>query len=130
VFANPEDRAPHCALRGHMSNIFCTIFEKDNRHIISCGNDRQILRYDLGAGTSLPIAKLLRHKSAVYRVSISSSDPNLVLSASEDGFIYAWDLRTANPQSAIYSRGEFTSVDFNPVDGNCFATGHAKDGAR
>lgn len=34
-------------LLGHRSNIFCAIFDHSNRHILSCGNDETILRFDI-----------------------------------------------------------------------------------
>lgn len=99
------------AFVGHTSNIFCTVFDRSSRFVLSCGNDATIQLYDLEYPITNPqtrsngsVETFVHHAGAVYRLSWSPTDDNLVLSASDDGFVLAWDLRTKKPQGGFYQR--------------------------
>lgn len=69
---------PIKTFKGHESNIFCAVFDHSNRHIISCGNDDLILRYDIEHSPAMqsqtdsqaayqPMNSFAGHTQSVYR---------------------------------------------------------------
>lgn len=42
-----SENKPVAEYIGHHSNIFCTVFDNDNTHVISCANDAKVLCYDV-----------------------------------------------------------------------------------
>jgi WD40 repeat protein len=120
---------------GHRSNIFCAIFDHTNRHILSCGNDETILRFDIEyakQGKENYCDKFLFHEAAVYKVSFACDNDNIFLSAGDDGYLALWDLRAYDkgPQRVLYSSGSFNCVDFNPKIPHLFVSGHSKESAQ
>jgi WD40 repeat protein len=114
-------------LNGHHSNIFCAIFDSDNQHIISGGNDQMICYFDLERASSAPRDTLEYHSGAVYNVSLCPSNDNVFLSASEDKMVCLWDIRdTKKPAGTISSVGAFISVDWNPND-RLFVTANSRE---
>ncbi|GAA5845349.1 hypothetical protein JCM9279_004853 [Rhodotorula babjevae] len=91
--------------RGARSNIFSIAFTADNSRILSCGNDATILAHDLEASSSTfphdlnqgipPLDAWLDHDDAVMSLSAHPHNPHLFLSASSDGAVHQFDMRTS-----------------------------------
>eukprot|EP00741_Cyanophora_paradoxa_P020035 tig00021217_g19337.t1 len=122
--------SPKAFWRGHFSNIFSIVFEADNRHFISAGNDHRVLRHDIERPTPArgqgQYTEFAGHMGAVYRVSVPSDRTDLVLSSSEDGSVRLWDARRPRrPVGALRFVHPMHAVAFHPRDSNLFLTGDA-----
>ncbi|KAL1923160.1 uncharacterized protein VTP21DRAFT_9536 [Calcarisporiella thermophila] len=117
MYGDLSNAKPIKHFRGHQSIIFCIVFDNSNRHIISCGNDGLILRYDL-EGAATPNEVLMEHEASVQEVSISPDNDDILLSASMC-------------QDTLYNRyrgfgAEMCGVQFNPTIPNHFVSCDAK----
>lgn len=115
----------------HRSNIFCTVFDNDNRHIFSAGNDNQALRHDFITGETIGT---YYHDDPVYGLNIHPEDNNVFLTASDDGKVMLWDIRTSpvSGSSMCIARHEsaFHAAVFNPVDPSLIATANSRKGVQ
>ncbi|KAL9953099.1 hypothetical protein ACROYT_G040459 [Oculina patagonica] len=123
---------PPTTMKGeHRSNIFCTVFDNDNRHIFSAGNDNQALRHDFTTGETVG---MYYHDDPVYGLNIHPEDNNVFLTASDDGKVMLWDIRTSpvSGSSMCIARHEsaFHAAVFNPVDPSLIATANSRKGVQ
>ena len=127
VHALNNKPVPVKAFHGSTSNIFCTIFSPDNRHILSCGNDAMIRRHDVEHGASASVTAATarggrggggrgagrstefydEHAAAVYRVAyVEDGTSSVFLSAGGDGRVLLWDTRAGRaPRSYCVQTG-------------------------
>lgn len=70
------------------------------------------------------------HAKPVFGISVDSSNDQIFSTASEDGSVLVFDLRTGTEVLSLpKSRHPFHAVEFHPLDGNYLVTGNGKDGA-
>mmetsp|Transcript_21605 Transcript_21605/g.37201 ORF Transcript_21605/g.37201 Transcript_21605/m.37201 type:complete len:564 (+) Transcript_21605:85-1776(+) len=115
-------------LRGHANIVFCALFDSDNSHVVSSGNDEFIVRFDLEKRVATERAEF--HQGAVHTVSLCPDNNMVGLSASEDGCIALFDFRTQGylqgiqrPFSVI---APYLSVQFHPWNANQYVEGDAQ----
>lgn len=115
----------------HRSNIFCTVFDIENRHIFSAGNDNQALRHDFSTGE---IIGTYYHDDPVYGLNVHPEDSNVFLTASDDGKVLLWDIRSSplSGSSSCIAQHEsaFHAAVFNPVDCSLIATANSRKGVQ
>jgi WD40 repeat protein len=105
--------------------------ELDTTIITACGNGR-ITLYDLNrVGEGLEVARIQEHTRQVHKLDINPFRSNWVLSASQDGTVKSFDLRSpVNGRSGLTFRSWHTfkcnadavrDVKWSPTDGFDFA---------
>ncbi|CAI2161797.1 15510_t:CDS:10, partial [Funneliformis geosporum] len=125
VCGDIEKTKPKKCLKGHTSNIFCTIFDSTNRHVLSCGNDKLIIYHDLEHESEFHVPDTFTgHKDAVQSVAFDPFNDHLFLSASQDGTVKLWDIRCKvdQCQGEIRSLANMTHAQYNPTVENQFIT--------
>lgn len=120
------------SLKGeHKSNIFCTIFDNENRYIFSAGNDSVALRHEFETGETVG---MYYHDDPVYGLNVHPEDNDVFLTASDDGRVSLWDIRASSSsgaQSCIARReSAFHAAVFNPVDSDVIATANSRKGVQ
>ncbi|RIA98974.1 WD40-repeat-containing domain protein [Glomus cerebriforme] len=121
VYGDIENTKPKKCFKGHQGNIFGTVFDSTNRHILSCGNDKLIIYHDLEHESGPTI--FFGHEDAVHSVAFDPFNDNLFLSASQDGTVKLWDVRCNNQsQGEIKGYIQMTHTQFNPTVEKQFVT--------
>lgn len=120
------------SLKGeHKSNIFCTVFDNENRHLFSAGNDNMALRHDFETGETVG---MYYHDDPVYGLHVHPEDSNVFLTASDDGKVLLWDIRASSVRGSSSCvanlESAFHAAVFNPVDYNVIATANSKKGVQ
>lgn len=127
----------HARLLGHTSNIFSLSWSAGNQHLISGGNDQQVLCYDLNYGDApaytvrtnaerrFSDVVVSAHEAGIREVSTHPTNPNLLLSSSDCGELFLVDLRLPDSHVAGYGYfpAQIASAQWNPneSDGRTFA---------
>lgn len=78
---------------GHENNIFCAIFDSSVRHVMSCGLDGIIFRYDIETGGS-PLSEY-QHDDSVFKIDLLCSSDEVLFSAGNDCRLRLWDFRAS-----------------------------------
>lgn len=76
---------------------------QDNEHILTGGGDTTIMRWDLtkSVGTDKePLETFIGHRKDVSSIK-NLDDPNMFLSASEDGYAKLWDIRVPHGNGCV-----------------------------
>ena len=108
----------------HGSNIFCLAFNRDASKLFSGGNDDQVIVHDLANDGFEPL-DVYPHDDPVHGVSAHPELDPVFLSASSDGFVRLFDMRTGGSAAEFGNEpasSGFHSVQFNPADGRLLAS--------
>ncbi|CAB4411884.1 unnamed protein product [Rhizophagus irregularis] len=121
VHGDIENTKPKKCFKGHHGNIFGTVFDSTNRHVLSCGNDKLIIYHDLEHES---VSKtFLGHEDAVHSIAFDPFNDNLFLSASQDGTVKLWDIRcNFQCQGEIKGFAQMTHAQFSPTVEKQFVT--------
>ena len=76
----------------HKQGVVAVAVSPDGRIVASGGEDGSIKLWNLGKSKVQPV-ELGRHEALIQQVVFSPRDPNLLVSASDDGRIMVWDLK-------------------------------------
>jgi len=119
--------ATHQMKTEHLSNIFCTIFDNETKHIFSAGNDEDVVRHDIERAEAVGH---YTHVEAVYCVALPNDGSNVFASAGECGAVFLWDVRTPEEEQVCLamSAGSFHGVAFNPYETQLIVTANHFDG--
>ncbi|KAK4701348.1 hypothetical protein P7C70_g4885, partial [Phenoliferia sp. Uapishka_3] len=127
TFGDLSTQVPRATFKGARPDLGLRLFD------YSGGNDEMVLAFDLEINAAAPVAgsskaaqtpsDLWRHDAAVKAISTHPDNPHLFMSASDDGSIRSFDLRTDLGVVATLSEmAEFNDVIYNPVTENIFVT--------
>lgn len=106
-------------LGGHDGEVKAVVFPPDGHTVISGGQDRTIVLWDLALGTRLAV---LRGQTSAVRALALSSDGRLLASAGRDGAILMWDLRRRTLLRTLTGHTDILDgVAFSP-DGHLLAS--------
>lgn len=84
-------------------------FSKDNRKIVSAGQDKIIRVFDLSKPEAEP-SKFEGHTDTV-RVAVWADNDNFILSGGGDGGVRIWDVRSGKLVSTNPTKGPVTSIE-------------------
>ena len=94
--------------------------------VTSCYDGQIRYKYLTPSGDSPCSLLLLQHRGSVHKISLVSDSPSLVLTAGEDGQIFAVDLRNQNPLKLLLLENRkgikvpIYSIQSNPGNGQQF----------
>jgi mitogen-activated protein kinase organizer 1 len=97
--------------------VTCSSLSKDDQCLLVSVLDNRILLIDKQSGELLSEYK--GHKNQVYQVeSCMNNSSSEVISGSEDGYVYIWDVVEAKVKHKLSHSNERTvhSVSFNPLE--------------
>lgn len=108
------DGSPDRVVQAHTDSIF--FMRGNHRHLVSCSKDRSIKLFrlsDLSCILTIPPEAEGAHRGAINAVSLTDE---LIVSASGDKSIKAWDIRTGRMVASCeaHSRG-ISSIGFEPA---------------
>ncbi|KAG0252006.1 Bromodomain and WD repeat-containing protein 3, partial [Mortierella polycephala] len=104
-------------MNGHRFPTFCLLFDKTNNRVITGSDDYLIKIWSAQSGYLL---FTLRGHAAVVTYMDLSSDNTMLASASNDGIVRVWDLKTSAPVAVLptgtnlRNRKPITTVSFSP----------------
>jgi glucose/arabinose dehydrogenase len=106
-------------LAGHGGEVKAVVFTPDGQTLISGGQDRTIVLWDLARRTRLAV---LRGQTSAVRALALSPDGRLLASAGRDGAIIVWDLHRRTPLRTLTGHTDIVDgVAFSP-DGQLLAS--------
>ncbi|KAF5304543.1 hypothetical protein FQA39_LY09594 [Lamprigera yunnana] len=88
----------------HRGNIFQTKFLplSGDLHIVTCARDGQVRLYQVSAQEGLRgCRKLGAHKGPCHKIALLNDQPQIILSAGEDGLVFSHDLRSSKPDKIV-----------------------------
>ncbi|GAM16923.1 hypothetical protein SAMD00019534_000980 [Acytostelium subglobosum LB1] len=88
-------------LYGHTTNVFTAEFipGSNDRHVVSGGNDSDVILYDRDARISTVFT---HHTMKILKISVNKRQPDCFLSCSSDGTVRMFDVR--QPYAKSYSK--------------------------
>ncbi|KAL0420120.1 UNVERIFIED_CONTAM: PH-interacting protein [Sesamum radiatum] len=99
-------------LRGHRDAVYCAIFDRSGRYVITGSDDRLVKIWSME--TAFCLASCRGHEGDITDLSVSSNNA-LVASASNDFTIRVWRLPDGCPISVLRGHsGAVTAIAFNP----------------
>ncbi|KAK6118118.1 hypothetical protein DH2020_048102 [Rehmannia glutinosa] len=99
-------------LRGHRDAVYCAIFDRSGRYVITGSDDRLVKIWSME--TALCLASCRGHEGDITDLSVSSNNA-LVASASNDFTIRVWRLPDGYPISVLRGHtGSVTAIAFTP----------------
>ncbi|XP_073311170.1 uncharacterized protein [Primulina huaijiensis] len=99
-------------LRGHRDAVYCAIFDRSGRYVITGSDDRLVKIWSME--TALCLASCRGHEGDITDLSVSSNNA-LVASASNDYSIRVWRLPDGMPISVLRGHtGAVTAIAFSP----------------
>ncbi|KAI3449399.1 hypothetical protein Pfo_006064 [Paulownia fortunei] len=99
-------------LRGHRDAVYCAIFDRSGRYVITGSDDRLVKIWSME--TALCLASCRGHEGDITDLSVSSNNA-LVASASNDFTIRVWRLPDGYPISVLRGHtGAVTAIAFSP----------------
>ncbi|KAI8561797.1 hypothetical protein RHMOL_Rhmol04G0369300 [Rhododendron molle] len=99
-------------LRGHLSAVYCAIFDRSGRYVITGSDDRLVKIWSME--TAYCLASCRGHEGDITDLAVSSND-TLVASASNDFIIRVWRLPDGVPISVLRGHtGAVTAIAFSP----------------
>lgn len=115
----------------HLSNIFSLAFDRDERRVVSVGNDRMAIVHDIESGKSVDV---FTEEQAIYCVSTHPCDSNLFVTACDNSRVLLFDLRQPLSDPHVVVGGEsllasFYSASFNVGEPQLIGTAHGRAGA-
>ena len=104
---------------GHAGDVHAVVVTPDGRSMVSAGDDRQIIVWDIGRGAAK--REWTAHQLQIPTLAISPNG-NILASGSRDTSIRLWSLRTGKRQDTLIGHsGDVMSVRFSP-DGKTLAS--------
>lgn len=113
----------------HRSNVFQSRFLplSGDLHVVTAGRDGQVRYHQVCAQEGLRSSrKLGAHRGACHKLAVVADQPQIILSAGEDGMVLKHDLRVPKPEKLVNVRTA-ESLDINlysihghPLNGNEF----------
>eukprot|EP00906_Rhabdomonas_costata_P024716 RCo035491 len=98
-------------LLGRSSRIRCLMLTPDERRLVTCSHDEQILSmYDLHTG--LQVLQFVGHEDMVMSLTISP-DSKFLVSGSRDETVIMWDISTAKQVHVLQHSAMVISVDYS-----------------
>ncbi|KAI3968727.1 hypothetical protein MKX01_028877 [Papaver californicum] len=99
-------------LRGHRDAVYCAIFDRSGRYLITGSDDRLVKIWSMETGFCL--ASCRGHEGDITDLAVSSNN-TLVASASNDYVIRVWRLPDGLPISVLRGHsGAVTAITFSP----------------
>ncbi|XP_059311819.1 uncharacterized protein LOC132063338 isoform X1 [Lycium ferocissimum] len=99
-------------LRGHRDAVYCAIFDRSGRYVITGSDDRLVKVWSMETG--LCLASCRGHEGDITDLAVSSNNA-LVASASNDYSIRVWRLPDGLPISVLRGHtGAVTAIAFTP----------------
>lgn len=99
-------------LRGHMNSVYCAIFDRSGRYVITGSDDRLVKIWSME--TAYCLASCRGHEGDITDLAVSSNNA-LVASASNDCIIRVWRLPDGLPISVLRGHtGAVTAIAFSP----------------
>ncbi|KAL6184879.1 hypothetical protein ACLB2K_046278 [Fragaria x ananassa] len=99
-------------LRGHRNAVYCAIFDRSGRYVITGSDDRLVKIWSME--TALCLASCRGHEGDITDLAVSSNN-TLVASASNDFVIRVWRLPDGCPISVLQGHtGAVTAIAFSP----------------
>lgn len=116
AIAKPSSMVPKMQnikkLRGHRDAVYCAIFDRSGRYVITGSDDRLVKVWSME--TALCLASCRGHEGDITDLSVSSNN-TLVASASNDFTIRVWRLPDGYPISVLRGHtGAVTAIVFSP----------------
>ncbi|KAI3990128.1 hypothetical protein MKX01_029106 [Papaver californicum] len=105
-------------LRGHRDAVYCAIFDRSGRYVITGSDDRLVKIWSMETGFCL--ASCRGHEGDITDLAVSSNNA-LVASASNDFVIRVWRLPDGLPISILRGHtGAVTAITFSPRPSSVF----------
>ncbi|KZV50933.1 bromodomain and WD repeat-containing protein 3 [Dorcoceras hygrometricum] len=105
-------------LRGHRDAVYCAIFDRSGRYVITGSDDRLVKIWSME--TAFCLASCRGHEGDITDLSVSSNNA-LVASASNDYSIRVWRLPDGMPISVLRGHtGAVTTIAFSPRTNTAF----------
>ncbi|KAJ0259076.1 WD40 domain-containing protein [Hirschfeldia incana] len=99
-------------LRGHRNAVYCAIFDRSGRYVITGSDDRLVKIWSMES--ALCLASCRGHEGDITDLAVSSNNA-LVASASNDFVIRVWRLPDGMPISVLRGHtGAVTAIAFSP----------------
>ncbi|XP_075639920.1 uncharacterized protein LOC142611701 isoform X1 [Castanea sativa] len=99
-------------LRGHRNAVYCAIFDRSGRYVITGSDDRLVKIWSMD--TAFCLASCRGHEGDITDLAVSSNNA-LVASASNDFVIRVWRLPDGMPISVLRGHtGAVTAIVFSP----------------
>ncbi|KAK6941080.1 Bromodomain [Dillenia turbinata] len=99
-------------LRGHRTAVYCAIFDRSGRYVITGSDDRLVKIWSME--TAFCLASCRGHEGDITDLAVSSNNA-LVASASNDFIIRVWRLPDGCPISVLQGHtGAVTAIAFSP----------------
>ncbi|XP_007051094.2 PREDICTED: bromodomain and WD repeat-containing protein 3 isoform X1 [Theobroma cacao] len=99
-------------LRGHRNAVYCAIFDRSGRYVITGSDDRLVKIWSME--TAFCLASCRGHEGDITDLAVSSNNA-LVASASNDFVIRVWRLPDGLPVSVLRGHtGAVTAIAFSP----------------
>eukprot|EP00897_Mesotaenium_endlicherianum_P009972 jgi/Mesen1/9002/ME000056S08408 len=107
------DRLQHIkTLRGHRNAVYCAVFDKTGRYVVTGSDDRLVKIWSMETGLCLRSCR--GHSGDITDLAVSC-DNRLVASASNDHTIRVWDLPRGMPVSVLMGHSlPVTAIAFSP----------------
>jgi WD40 repeat protein/energy-coupling factor transporter ATP-binding protein EcfA2 len=119
-----QDDSIYTTLRGHDKMVLSLDFTPDGKKLISSGNDKKILEWDMESFTSKTI---FEYKEPINTIDLSP-DGKVILGGSQDGKILVWNRASDDTVKTLYeSKSAVKVVKYNN-NGNYLAFGN-QDGS-
>ncbi|CAJ0939117.1 unnamed protein product, partial [Mesorhabditis belari] len=106
-------------LKGHTGTVMDLHFNTDSSALFTCSTDKTVRIWDMETGTCK--RKFKSHLEIVNSCHPARRGPQLVASASDDGFVLVHDLRLRDPVKKFENRFAQTAVSFNDTAEYVFA---------
>ncbi|XP_065863791.1 uncharacterized protein [Euphorbia lathyris] len=105
-------------LRGHRNAVYCAIFDRSGRYVITGSDDRLVKIWSME--TAFCLASCRGHEGDITDLAVSSNNA-LVASASNDCIIRVWRLPDGLPISVLRGHsGAVTAIAFSPRPGSVY----------
>ena len=108
-------------LKGHKNAVLDVHWSKDNEHIVTASADKHLAWWD--GNTSQRIKRFIGHEGIVNAVDVSHLSTKVVVSASDDGTVKLWDVRTKNATATLHCDYPVTSVVFGMEGNHVYSAG-------
>ncbi|XWS38951.1 hypothetical protein CRYUN_Cryun18bG0007700 [Craigia yunnanensis] len=105
-------------LRGHRNAVYCAIFDRSGRYVITGSDDRLVKIWSME--TAYCLASCRGHEGDITDLAVSSNN-FMVASSSNDCIIRVWHLPDGQPISVLRGHtGAVTAIAFSPRPGSVY----------